>query len=248
MKKTIIFIVIILLLIAGCVYYSCMQREKFEQEKKEAVAEAVQHAIDSLKLCQVLEVPKQEVTAHKPPPPPPPKAKKEPAEVPVEPDMLTDERDGQQYNIFEVDGDWWMGENLNFPTQESWCYDVQESNCDKWGRLYTWKEATTSCPQGWHLPDDQEWSKLINYYGGVHYAGKSFKVGGSSPFNAFMAGYYYHEGSFGKVDVSAYFWSATEQNNDYASFKGVYSTVDNVGTYTYIKIDGMSVRCVKDRR
>ena len=246
MKRTIICILLIIVVIAAAIYYTCMQQDKFEKEKNEAVAAAVQYTLDSINTQRVLEVPVQQSKAHKPPPPPPAKIKEKPKPEPLEPDMLVDERDGQEYKILEANGLWWMAENLNFETAESWCYEVQESNCDKWGRLYTWKAAMTACPQGWHLPDDQEWSGLINYYGGVHYAGKSFKEGGTSGFNVLMSGYHYHRGSFGKVGVSSYFWSSTEQNEDYASFKGVYSTVDNVGTYTYIKIDGLSVRCVKD--
>jgi uncharacterized protein (TIGR02145 family) len=243
MKKTILFIVILLLLVAACIYYNCLQKEKFENEKNLAVAEAVQHAIDSINQHKALEPPKQLVTAHKPPPPPQPK---EVVEAPADPMMLTDERDGQEYKIFESEGMTWMGQNLNFASPGSWCYDLDDKKCQDWGRLYTWNDASTACPSGWHLPDDQEWMKLINYYGGIQYAGANFKVGGRSDFNALMSGYRDKAGFFGKVNESAYFWSSTEQNNEYASFKGIYNPVDNVGTYNYTKADAISVRCVKD--
>jgi uncharacterized protein (TIGR02145 family) len=162
--------------------------------------------------------------------------------------MLVDERDGQEYKIFESgDGNWWMAQNLNFATPGSWCYDLKDENCSDWGRLYTWEEATTACPEGWHLPDDDEWNALLNYYGGVHYAGKALKEGGESNFNAQLSGYRDKAGFFGKINESAYYWSSTEQNADYASFKGIYKSVDNVGAYTYTKPDGLSVRCVKDK-
>jgi len=247
MKKTIVFIILLLLLIAACVYYNCMQQEKFEQEKKDAVALAVQNAIDSMNQRGALEVPKQQVKAHKPPPPPPP-PKEEPVVEPEEtdPNVFIDERDGQEYKTFESDGLVWMGQNLNFASPGSWCYDLDDKNCTDWGRLYTWNDATTACPQGWHLPNDQEWLKLINYNGGTAYAGKQLKVGGASDFNAILSGYRDKAGFFGKIDESAYYWSSTEQNDNYASFKGVYLSVDNIGTYTYTKPDGLSVRCVKD--
>lgn len=251
MKKTIICILVIFLVIAAAIYYTCMQREKFEKEKNEAVAEAVQNAIDSINQRQALQVPVQQSKAHKPPPPPPPapkkKARTQVEPEPVEPDMLVDERDGHQYKIFETNGLWWMAQNLNFETQDSWCYELENSNCDNWGRLYTWDAAIGACPQGWHLPNDQEWSDLVNYYGGVHYAGKELKEGGASKFNALMSGYRDKAGFFGKGNISTYFWSSTEQNKDYASFKGIYSQVDNVGTYTYTKPDAISVRCVKNQ-
>ena len=28
------------------------------------------------------------------------------------------------------------------------------------GRFYTWDEAQTACPEGWHLPSDAEWAAL----------------------------------------------------------------------------------------
>ena len=252
MKKTITFIIIILLLIAACVYYNCQQKEKYEAEKDIAVAEAVQKAIDSLNQRKALEAPKQQVQAHKPPPPPPaePKkvVKKEAKPEAPAPDVFVDARDGQEYKVFEDgNGQWWMAQNLNFATPGSWCYELKDENCSDWGRLYTWQEASVACPPGWHLPDDNEWNALINYYGGVHYAGKELKEGGASKFNAKLSGYRDKAGYFGKINESAYYWSSTEQNADYASFKGIYKSVDNVGTYTYTKPDGLSVRCVKNK-
>lgn len=246
MKKTIIFIILLLLLAAACAYYNCMQREQFEKEKKEAVAAAVDHVIDSINRVKALEPPKQQVVAHKPAPPPPPPAKVEKPEP--EPNILVDKRDGQEYPIFESgDGNWWMSRNLNFETSGSWCYKLDDAKCADWGRLYTWEEAVVACPDGWHLPDDQEWSALLNYYGGTNYAGKALKEGGRSDFNAQLSGYRDKSGYFGKINESAYYWSATEHDLGYASFKGIYKAVDNVGTYTYPKHDAFSVRCVKDK-
>jgi uncharacterized protein (TIGR02145 family) len=246
MKRTILFIILILILIAACVYYNCMQREKFNEEKELAIAAAVQKAVDSMNQHAILDPPKQHVEAHKPPPPPPEKKVK--TKKPEEKNVLVDERDGQEYKIFQSgNGDWWMAQNLNFNSPGSWCYDLEDANCNEWGRLYTWEEALTVCPEGWHLPGDQEWLELINYYGGIHYAGKNLKEGGTSGFNVQFSGYRDKAGYFGKVNESAYFWSSTEQNEEYASFKGIYKSVDNVGTYTYPKKDGFSVRCVKDK-
>jgi len=246
MKKTIVFIIILLLMIAACVYYNCMQEQKFKTEKDEAIAVAVQEAIDSMNQRHALDVPLQSVQAHKPPPPMPAAAEESEKEVVETTDMLLDERDGQEYMIFDANGQWWMGENLNFDTQNSWCYNLENTECESFGRLYTWDAASAACPDGWHLPDDYEWNSLIKYYGGNYYAGKNLKVGGASKFNALLSGYRDKAGFFGKIDESAYYWSATEMNNDYSSFKGIYSDVDNVGTYTYTKGDGLSVRCVKN--
>ncbi len=246
MKKTIVFIIILLIMIAACVYYNCMQQRNFEQEKDEAVAAAVQEAIDFMNQRHALDVPLQSVQAHKPPPPVDMPAKEPAKEVAKNANLMLDARDGQEYKIFDANGIWWMGENLNFDTPDSWCYDQENTSCETWGRLYTWDAASTACPDGWHLPDDHEWTDLIDYYGGNHYAGKYLKVGGASDFNALLSGYRDKAGFFGKIDESAYYWSETVQNREYASFKGIYGEVDNVGTYTYTKNDGLSVRCVKD--
>jgi len=47
-------------------------------------------------------------------------------------------------------------------------YAVQEDNeyCQKYGRAYTWAAAMKACPDGWHLPSDDDWKILINYVNG----------------------------------------------------------------------------------
>ncbi|MDR1811576.1 MAG: hypothetical protein LBQ87_02005 [Candidatus Fibromonas sp.] len=47
-------------------------------------------------------------------------------------------------------------------------FAVQEDNeyCQKYGRAYTWAAAMKACPDGWHLPSDDDWKILINYVNG----------------------------------------------------------------------------------
>lgn len=249
MKKDTIYIVLILLALAAAIYCCYWKRADFEKEKQAAVEKAVKEAIDSLNQRKALELPKQASVAHKPPKPELPPAKKEEKkgtkEV-VDPTILVDKRDGKKYRTFESEGLQWMAQNLDHELPGSWCYNEEDPNCKTWGRLYTWDAAMKVCPEGWRLPNDEEWDRLINRYGGIFYAGKELKEGGSSGFNAEMSGYYDKAGYFDKGGVSSYYWSSTEQNKDYASFKGIYKEVDNVGTYTYTKADGLSVRCVRD--
>jgi uncharacterized protein (TIGR02145 family) len=35
----------------------------------------------------------------------------------------------------------------------------------KYGVLYNWEASKTACPPGWHLPSDQEWKTLEEYFG-----------------------------------------------------------------------------------
>jgi len=50
--------------------------------------------------------------------------------------------------------------------EDSYCYDGKVENCKTYGRLYTWEAAQRACPEGWHLPSDEEWYHLAFHFGG----------------------------------------------------------------------------------
>ena len=120
------------------------------------------------------------------------------------------------------DGRRWTTKNLNVNVRGSYCYDDKDSNCSKYGRLYTWEAAKTACKRlgsGWRLPSDKEWEKLAIAYGGLirqnggkyedidnpKASYKSLLRGGDSGFVALLGGYrdsygsYYLEGVGGKL-------------------------------------------------
>ncbi len=95
---------------------------------------------------------------------------------------FTDSRDGQTYEWVTIGDQVWMAENLNYDQSSygnDWSYDNDESNCDTYGRLYDWKavmQGETSsdenpsgvqgvCPDGWHVPSDEEWKELEMEFG-----------------------------------------------------------------------------------
>lgn len=78
--------------------------------------------------------------------------------------LFTDHRDGMDYVWIRIGDQVWMGENLNYKTEKgSMCYKDKEKNCDRFGRLYDFKTAQKVCPDGWHLPSIEEWTKLQEF-------------------------------------------------------------------------------------
>ncbi|GBU20135.1 hypothetical protein R80B4_00009 [Fibrobacteres bacterium R8-0-B4] len=73
---------------------------------------------------------------------------------------FSDNRDGSEYQTTQIGPQTWMGQNMNYKTGNSWCYNDSDRYCEKYGRLYDWSTAKTVCPAGWHLPSRAEWDIL----------------------------------------------------------------------------------------
>lgn len=195
---------------------------------------------------------------------------------------ILDERDGQVYKVIEIVDQVWMAQNLNYETTNSYCYN-DDTNCTKYGRLYTWAAAIDSvalynggkgmdcgygkacilpdtvygiCPPGWHLPTNTEWNTLVTEVGGDSTAGKILKSktgwynngngtdGGG--FSALPAGLRNYDGYFIDNGYGAYFWSATANDGNYASFMNLYHSLDSASQLNRYKYNAFSVRCIKD--
>jgi len=179
---------------------------------------------------------------------------------------LTDERDGQVYKTVTYkikDGDktlpmTWMIENLNYEIEGSYCRDDSIKNCETMGRLYLWAAAIKACPQGWHLPSNDEWLSLADLYGGVDLAGVHLKStsdlwdrGGKgsnkSLFNAMPFGVGakpvgYH--LFGRVAI---FWSSSIKDERFAwDWKLSFNRTTLVKWPGPRNNAGNSVRCIQD--
>ena len=178
----------------------------------------------------------------------------EPAEVTK--GSITDTRDGLTYKIVTIGSQTWMAENLNYKTDNSYCYDDKASNCSKYGRLYTWTAAQTACPTGWHLPTKAEFETLFTAVGGQSIAGTKLKstTGWNSSgngtddysFSALPAGGRYGDGDYDFEGNFANFWSSSEADSDNVYYMYLGYGYDYADLYNYYRDSGFSVRCVKD--
>lgn len=175
---------------------------------------------------------------------------------------ITDNRDGQIYKTVVIGEQTWMAENLNYETENSYCYNDSAKYCDKYGRLYTWAAAKNACSDDWHLPTMEEFLTLITAVGGYNKNGTYTKGGmlkslsewrnsgngfDNYGFSALPAG---QGKSFINESIYAYFWSSTEYNNGDKS-RAFSMTLDYnsdiVGLVTADKIYAvLSIRCVKN--
>jgi uncharacterized protein (TIGR02145 family) len=175
-------------------------------------------------------------------------------------ETFTDPRDGKVYKIIEIGGQVWFAENLNFAAEGSVCYENDEANGDKYGRLYNWETALKACPDGWRLPSDEEWSALVDYAGGEETAGTKLKstsgwnsyngVSGNGTdeygFSALPGGGGLSDGNFLTAGNFGFWWSATEYRFDDAFSRGIDFSIEYVYRIGNGKSNLFSVRCVKD--
>ncbi|MCX6161728.1 MAG: hypothetical protein NTV87_10420 [Ignavibacteriae bacterium] len=193
--------------------------------------------------------------------------------------QVTD-KDDSTYKTITISKQIWMAENLNVEhyrngdpipqvqdkeewdnqTTGAWCYYENNSgNGTTYGRLYNWYAVSDPrglAPDGWHIPTNDEWTKLINYLGGAEVAGEKMKTTSgwdengngtnTSGFNAIPGGYRNHEGYFINIGRNALFWTSTEFNSTNILFRNVIGSIPDVYNPNYTKDFGLSVRCVKD--
>lgn len=76
--------------------------------------------------------------------------------------IYTDERDGNKYHLISTNDRYWFNQNLNFSTENSECLNNEKENCDKYGALYSWKEAQNVCPEAWRQPEKQDFIDLFS--------------------------------------------------------------------------------------
>lgn len=181
----------------------------------------------------------------------------EPSKATSTDSTFTDTRDGKTYKTVKLGEKIWMAENLNYEMEDgvkSWCNGNKQENCDKYGRLYTYKSATYACPPGWRLPEVEEWPErgngghpaflnyaVVGWYGGKDTYGFSILPAG----NYSAKSQYFFEPGGG----TTYFWTMTidTRNNNCATMIHFGSGSEGmVSVCASDENDGLSVRCLKD--
>ena len=176
------------------------------------------------------------------------------------------------------------------------CNDSDPAVCKKYGCLYLWSAAMDSagtwssngkdcgydktcspnypvrgiCPEGWHLPTDEEFSDFIHAVGGKETAGKMLKStsgwdgrgflrGGRGSslsdnsidafgFSALPAGSLDKSGDLNDLGRAASFWSSTERDSNAKKAYGMGLRIgdESASLSSTKKNQGFSVRCIKD--
>ena len=186
--------------------------------------------------------------------------------------------DNQTYNTVVIGTQTWMAENLNYAIFGSKCrmtynhyIDENTTDCDKYGRLYDWVTAMTLpsscyenncalqiqekhqgiCPVGWHIPNNEDWDKLLRYVDGT--------TGTESPYSSETAGTFLKamEGWHGE---DTYGFSALPGGNESGNTgnHGFWQSASNNFSCFHMYFDGFiswdcysktslySVRCLQD--
>jgi len=186
---------------------------------------------------------------------------------------LEDSRDGKKYRTVVIGKQTWMAENLNYNANGSKCYDNKPANCDKYGRLYNWETAMKACPKGWHLPSDKDWNVLMKFVNPKCSDNSDCKNAGTKlkatsgwnddkdeesgevrsgngedkyGFRALPGGCGSSSGNFDIVGNNGLWWSASENNSNYASDRRMNHYNEDVNYNSVGKSVLCSVRCLKD--
>jgi uncharacterized protein (TIGR02145 family) len=197
---------------------------------------------------------------------------------------------GRSYSTVQIGTQCWMAENLNIGTRinvsddqlddgaiQKYCYENRESSCDTFGGIYQWNEmmqySTTEsvkgiCPDGWHLPSDNEWQVLemalgmtsaaagSTGYRGIDEGGKLKDEGyvywkspntgatNASGFTALAAGWVSSK-TFVDKGYAAVLWTSSSYDV-YSWYRDLLNTSSKIYRNYGSRPNGTPVRCIKD--
>lgn len=140
-----------------------------------------------------------------------------------------------------------------------WFDNNQATFGNTYGALYNWYTVNTLnlCPTGWHVPTDAEWTQLTDFLGGEIFAGGKLKdmthwmipcavATNETGYSALPGGRRTVSGGFDYLTELGYWWSNTEVDAGNAYYRKMDYDNNAVGRSQYLKILGLSVRCIRD--
>ena len=186
---------------------------------------------------------------------------------------------GNIYLTIPIGDECWMQQNLtvsnyndgevipNDLDNDEWLYATQgavalydsEELENTFGKLYNFHAVNTGkiCPDGWHIPTEQEWDNVINSIGGELFAGGSMKsrtmwnypnnyATNRSGFTGLPGGFRFDIRQSPNVGYYGYWWSATADGNYTAKGYNLSYANGTIGKSTNGMVKGFSCRCIKD--
>ena len=159
-----------------------------------------------------------------------------------------DERDGKTYKTVKIGDQTWMAENLNYKSENSFCYKDNDEYCEQYGRLYAPAAVKNDniCPDGWRLPTIVEWNTLYKNVGNNLYIG----VTDPYEFNISLGGYRDKDRYYSMMGLSAGYWARS--GSSLVGIKTVNTRLrDKRNDYPWTKVsvidsnNAMYMRCIK---
>lgn len=177
------------------------------------------------------------------------------------PELPTVEIGGKTFRTAEIGGKTWMANNL-FGTESGSNYQNSPILSSLFGQYYTWTEAQTACPAGWHLPSAQEFDDCLGNIAGSLMVNAQFvdvdmwnywpqvPITNASKFCAIPVGY--RDFTLEKTPEDGYkqyacFWTSSCDDNNMGEFRYIYEQNNTVMKgKADINTFATSVRCVKN--
>lgn len=156
-------------------------------------------------------------------------------------------------------------------------YDNEHANYLVYGNLYNWFAVTDPrglAPEGWHVATDEDWNELEIHLGmnvyekeKTGYRGESENTGGKLKIKGISLWEAPNTGALNSVYFSALpagnrltpgihfiylwerttFWTATEDNTDFAFHRTLFHDNGYIYRWQYAKTGGFAVRCVRNK-
>lgn len=177
-------------------------------------------------------------------------------------DTITDARDGKSYPLIGMGHQLWFAVGADYEIANSWCFDDDNTNCERYGRLYRAVDAASQntdsliCPKGFHVPTTEDYEAL-------HAFARRWAPSGSTPsellksvnshgsdyygFHADLAGERTSDGEYAYWDNAVYLCTSTKEGaNSYyrwrlASDLSFTNSTNSASRTCY-------VRCVADEK